>query len=59
MRIMEVEIKGETNVFYDNQTVVLNISITEFALKNFHDSIAYHYVRWESEAKELQVFLKR
>jgi hypothetical protein len=45
LRMMGVFIETPTNVFCDNQSVVMNTTIPEFALSRKHNAIAYHKVR--------------
>ena len=49
----------ETNVFLDNQSVVLNASMPESTLKKIHNSIAYHAVRWAAASGELRVCFEK
>ena len=53
LRMMGVPIEGPTNCFYDNQSVVGNVSLPESTLQKKHNSIAYHKVR-EAVAQNTQ-----
>jgi hypothetical protein len=55
LRMMGVPIDGPTNVFCDNQAVVINASIPESTLKKKHNSIAYHRCREAAAAGTIQV----
>jgi hypothetical protein len=44
LRMFGIPIKGPTNVFCDNQSVVTNATKPESTLKRKHNSIAYHRV---------------
>ena len=44
LRMMGIPLDGETNVFCDNQAVVINSSFPESQLKKKHLSICYHIV---------------
>jgi len=44
-----------THVFCDNESVVANSSKVESTLNKKHNSIAYHYVRWNTAAEVIQV----
>ena len=44
-----------TNVFCDNESVVKNSSNVESTLNKKHNSIAYHYVRWNVAAGVIAV----
>ena len=39
-----------TNIYYDNQSVVTNSSNVESMLNKKHNSIAFHYTRWNVAA---------
>jgi hypothetical protein len=45
LRMMGVEVDGPTNVFCDNNSVVINSTKPESTLKKKHNAIAYHRVR--------------
>jgi hypothetical protein len=45
LRMLGVEIDGPTDMFGDNQSVVINATKPESALKKKHNAIAYHRVR--------------
>jgi Reverse transcriptase (RNA-dependent DNA polymerase) len=45
LRMMGVEIHGPTDMFGDNQSVVVNATKPESVLKKKHNAIAYHRVR--------------
>ena len=55
LRMLGIPVDGHTQVFSDNQGVVLNATVPELTLKKKHNSIAYHAVRWASAAGELRV----
>ena len=39
-----------TNIYYDNESVVKNSTKLESVLNKKHNSIAYHYARWNVAA---------
>ena len=45
---------GPTVVFCDNESVVKNSSLVESVLNKKHNSIAYHYVRWNVAAEVIE-----
>ena len=45
LRILGVEIDGPTQMFGDNNSVILNTTIPSSQLKKKHNAIAYHRVR--------------
>jgi hypothetical protein len=45
LRMMGVEVDGPTNLFCDNEAVVLNTTRPESTLKKKHNAIAYHRAR--------------
>jgi hypothetical protein len=51
LRMFGIPIDGPTNVYIDNESVVLNITHPESPLKKKHNAIAYHRVR-EAVASE-------
>ena len=62
LRMFGIPLKGQregdlraTNVFCDNESVVKNSSNVESALNKKHNSIAYHYVRWNVAAGVIAV----
>ena len=40
-----------TNIYYDNESVVKNSTKLESVLNKKHNSIAYHYARWNIAAR--------
>ena len=42
--MMGIKIDGSTNVFCDNESVVMNTTRPESTLKKKHNAIAYHHV---------------
>ena len=50
LRMMGIHVKGPTNVYCDNKSVVSNTTLAESTLKKKHLSVCYHKVR-ESYAK--------
>ena len=45
LRMMGIEVDGPTNVFCDNESVVMNTTRPESTLKKKHNAIAYHRTR--------------
>ena len=45
LRMMGIPFEGPTNVFCDNNAVVINSTRPESTLKRKHNSVAYHRVR--------------
>ena len=45
LRMLGVSIEGPTIMFGDNQSVVMNCSLSTSTLKKKHNAIAYHRVR--------------
>ena len=48
-------ISGPTEVFCDNNSVVLNSSNVESKLNKKNNSLAYHYTRWSVAAEIIRV----
>ena len=42
LKMMGVEIKGEENMLYENQRILLNTSLPESTLKRYLNIFAYH-----------------
>jgi len=55
LRLLGIPIVGPTNVFCDNQSVVIQTTIPSSVLKKKHNSIAYHKVRECVAAKILRI----
>ena len=55
LRMLGIPVDGHTQVFSDNQGVVLTATVSELTLKKKHNSTTYHAVRWEAAAGELRV----
>ena len=55
LRMMGVEVAGPTNVFCDNESVVMNATRPESTLKKKHNAIAYHRVREAQAAQIIRV----
>ncbi len=55
LRMMGVPIEGPTNLFCDNQSVVLNTTTPESTLSKRHNSIAYHRCREAQAAGTVKV----
>jgi RPA family protein len=55
LRMMGIPVDGPTNVFCDNEAVVMNSSRPESVLKKKHNAIAYHRVREAQAAKIIRV----
>jgi hypothetical protein len=55
LRMFGVPLDGPSNVFCDNNSVVINATIPTSTLKKKHNSIAYHRVREAVAAKILQI----
>ncbi len=55
LRMFGIPIKGPTNVFCDNQSVVSNTTKPESTLKRKHNSIAYHRVREAAAAGVIRI----
>ena len=53
--VMGTAVDGETNVFSDNNSIVLKSSLPESTLKKKHNSISYHAVRWSDADRDLRV----
>ena len=53
--MMGVEVAGPTNVFCDNESVVMNATQPELTLKKKHNAIAYHRVREAQAAQIIRV----
>ena len=58
LRMLGIPVDGHTQVFSDNQGVVLNATVLESTLKKKHNLIEYHTVRWAAAAGELRVCLE-
>ena len=43
--MMGIKVDGSTNIFCDNESVVMNTTRPESTLKKKHNAIAYHRVR--------------
>ena len=56
--MMSTTFEGATNVFCDNNYVVINSTIPESSLKSKQNSVAYHRVR-ESQAGILSAMLRK
>jgi hypothetical protein len=55
LRMFDVPIDGSTNVFCDNCSVVMNVSILELILMKRHNAIYYHFVQEAVAAKIIWV----
>jgi hypothetical protein len=55
LRMMGVEIDGPTNVFCDNESVVISVTKPESTLKKKHNAIAYHRVREAQAAGTVRI----
>ena len=55
MLILQLHVGENTDVLWDNISVVNNSSKIESTLNKKHDSIAYHAVRWEVAAGVIRV----
>ena len=55
LRMFGIPIEGPTNVFCDNQSVVLNTQLPESMMKKRHNAIAYHRVREAVAAGTMRV----
>ena len=55
LRMMGIQIDGPTNLFCDNNSVVLNTTTPESTLSKRHNSIAYHRCREAQAAGTVQV----
>ena len=53
--IRGVEIYGPTDVFSENNSLVLNASMPGSTLKKRHNPITYHASRWAVAAKDMKV----
>ena len=53
--MMGIHLKGPTNLFCDNSSVVLNTTTPESSLSKRHNSIVYHRCREAKVAKIVQV----
>ena len=53
LRMMGIPIRGPTNTFCDNKSVVVNTTVPQSTLQKKHNAVAYHKVR-ESVASESQ-----
>ena len=54
LRMFGIPVDGPTVVFCDNESVVKNSSLVESVLNKKHNSIAYHYVRWNVAAEVIE-----
>ena len=50
LRMFGIPIRGPTDIYCDNESVVKNSTLVESTLNKKHNSIAYHYVRWNVAA---------
>ena len=55
LRMFGIPIDGPTNVYCDNNSVVINSSKPESTLKKKHNAITYHRVREAIVAKTIHV----
>ncbi len=55
LKMFGIPIVGPTNVFCDNQSVVMNASIPTSVLNKRHNSISYHRVREAQAAGTIRV----
>jgi len=56
LRMFGIPLEGKpTHIFCDNESVVTNASKVESTLNKKHNSIAYHYARWNTAAGVIQV----
>ena len=55
LRMMGIQLDGPTNLFCDNNSVVLNTTTPESTLTKRHNSIAYHRCREAQAAEIVQV----
>ena len=55
LRMFGVPIDGPANMFCDNQSVVVNVTVPESTLSKKHNAIAYHRVREAVAAKIVRV----
>ena len=55
LRMFGVPISDPTEVFCDNNSVVLNSSNVESKLNKKNNSLAYHYTRWSVAAGIIRV----
>ncbi len=55
LRMFGVPLEGATNMFVDNQSIVLNATVPSSTLKKKHNSIAYHHVREAITAKIIRI----
>ena len=55
LRMFKVPLEGPTNVFFDNEAVYNNTSITESVLRNKHHSISYHRCRETVDDKIVRI----
>jgi hypothetical protein len=55
LRMFGIPIQGPTNVYCDNNGVVVNASRPESTLKKKHNSIAYHRVREAAAAGTIRI----
>ena len=47
LRMLVIEVEGETNVFFNNKGVCINSFILEQKINKNHNLVAYHEVHWE------------
>ena len=57
LRMFRVPIDGPSDVFFDNQSVVSNVSIPSYVLNKKHNSICYHRFREGHTAGTIRVGL--
>ena len=55
LRMFGVPLDGPTDIFCDNNSVVLNSSNVESKLNKKNNSLAYHYTRWSVAAEIIRV----
>ena len=55
LRMFGIPISGPTDVYCDNESVVKNSTLVESTLNKKHNSIAYHYVRWNVAAEVVRI----
>ncbi len=53
--MFRIPIKGPTNIYCDNNSVVINSSKLESVLKNKHNLIVYHRVREAVAANTIRI----
>jgi len=55
LQMFGIPISGPTDVYCDNKSVVKNSTLVESTLNKKHNSIAYHYVRWNVAADVVRI----